>query len=77
MFYPRHSYETALKRIGRYLKATRDRGLILNPKSDLCKLDCYTDSDFAGMYGQKLPTDPACVKSRTGFVITFANCPVF
>ena len=29
------------------------------------------------MYGHELPTDPACVKSRTGFVITFANCPVY
>ena len=31
MFNPRHSHEMALKRIGRYLKATRKRGLILNP----------------------------------------------
>ena len=77
MFCPKHSHETALKRIGRYLKATRDRGLILNPNSDVCKLDCYPDADFAGMYGHEIPTDPACVKSRTGFVITFADCPVY
>ena len=29
------------------------------------------------MYGRELPTDPDCVKSRTGFVITFANFPVY
>ena len=29
------------------------------------------------MYGHKLPTDPACVKSRNGFFITFAYCPVY
>jgi hypothetical protein len=31
MFCPKRSHEEALKRIGRYLKATRERGLILNP----------------------------------------------
>ena len=31
MFNPRLSHENALKRIGRYLKATSDKGLILNP----------------------------------------------
>jgi len=76
MFCPKHSHEQALKRIGRYLKLTRERGLILNPNSDLCKLDCYPDADFAGMYGHEKHNDPACVKSRTGFVITFADCPV-
>ena len=29
------------------------------------------------MYGHELPTDPACVKSRTGFVTTFAYCLVY
>ena len=66
-----------MKRIGRYLKATQYRGSILNPNSGVCKLDCYPDADFAGMYGHKLPTDPVCVNSRTEFVITFANCPVY
>ena len=46
MFSPRHYHETALKRIGRYLKTTRDQGLIFNPNSDICKLDCYPDADF-------------------------------
>ena len=43
---------------------------------DICKLDNYPDANFAGMYGHELPTDPSCVKSRTGYVITFADCPV-
>ena len=77
MFCLKHSYETLLRRIGRYLKATQDRGLILNPSSNVCKLDCYPDADFSGMYGHKIPTYTACVKSRTGFVITFADCPVY
>ena len=39
MFCPKHSHEMALKRIRCYLKATRDRGLILNQSSDVFKLD--------------------------------------
>jgi hypothetical protein len=35
MFCPKRSHELALKRIGRYLKATRDRGLVLNPTKEL------------------------------------------
>ena len=29
------------------------------------------------MYGHEFPTDPACIKCRTGFIITFAYCPVY
>ena len=75
MFCPRRSHESALKIIGQYLKATRDRGLVLHPSKEL-KIDCYPDADFAGMYGHEDSSDPSCVKSRTGFVITVANCPV-
>ena len=47
----------------------------MNPLKDLCKIDYYYNPDFAGIYGHKDPTDPTCVKSRTGYVITFADCP--
>ena len=77
MFNAKRSHEEALKRIGRYLKATRDKGLVLNPSPDgVLKIDNYPDADFAGMYGHEEPTDPASVKSRTGYVITVADCPV-
>jgi hypothetical protein len=77
MFCPKHSHELALKRIGRYLKQTPDREMFMNPSSDVCKIDAYPDADFAGMYGHAEHTDPACAKSRTGFIITFADCHVF
>jgi hypothetical protein len=75
MFCPKRSHELALKRIGRYLKVTRDHGHVLNPTKEL-KINCYPDADFVGMYGHENPTDPSCVKSQTGFVTTVANCPV-
>jgi hypothetical protein len=76
MFSHKRSHELALKRIGRYLKATRDKGMILNPSKELYKLDAYPDADFCGLFGHEKPTDPTCVKSRTGYVINFADCPV-
>jgi hypothetical protein len=76
MFCPKHSHELALKRIGRYLKQTSDHGTVMNPSSDICKIDACPDADFAGMYGHEKPTDPSCVKSHSGFVITFADVPI-
>jgi hypothetical protein len=75
MFNPRLSHEKALKRIGRYLKATRDRGLVLKPSGRL-KIDAYPDADFAGLYGHEKTTDPVCAKSRTGFLISVSDCPM-
>ena len=76
MFCPKKSHEEGLKRIGRYLKSTRDRGLIFNPSGEKLKIDCYPDADFAGLYGHEVTSDPASVKSRTGYVINVADCPV-
>ena len=74
----RASHEDAVLRICRYLKETnkdQGNGLILNPSSKF-QVDCYVDSDFAGLYGHEDSDDPICAKSRTGYVITFANCPI-
>jgi hypothetical protein len=75
MFCPKHSHELALKRTGRYLKNTSSRGMVTNPMRELM-IDAYPDGDFAGMYGHEKPTDPACAKSHSGFVIVCAGVPV-
>ena len=72
---PRRSHELALERIGMYLNATKDKGIILRP-SQLLHVDCYVDADFAGLWPHEDPDDPTSVKSRTGYVICVANCPV-
>jgi hypothetical protein len=63
MFCPKHLHELALKCIGHYLKQVSDRGMVMNPSSNVCKIDAYPDADFAGMYGHEDHTDPACAKS--------------
>ena len=75
---PKRSHELALMRIGQYLKGTKDKGLILRPTplTDTFHTDIYVDADFAGGWGYEDPSDPACVKSRTGFVFEVMGCPI-
>jgi hypothetical protein len=72
---PKVAHEQALLRICRYLKGTRTQGLILRP-SDSISVDCYVDADFLGLYGAEDVHDPMSVRSRTGYVILLANCPL-
>jgi hypothetical protein len=75
--HPTEKHGKYLKHIGKYLKKTKDKGLILNPKKDEpLKIDCYVDADFAGLWSSEEEQDPHCVKSRTGFIVMIANCPV-
>ena len=69
------SHETAVKRICRYLQGTNNNGLVFNPYKKLV-VDCYVDADFAGLWGHENPQDPICARSRTRFVVTFANLPL-
>ena len=48
---------------------------MLKPSGQL-KVDAYPDADFAGLYGHEKVTDPACAKSRTGFLISVSDCPM-
>ena len=72
---PRLVHEVAVKRICRYLKQTRLEGLTFTPTNAL-HMDCYVDADFAGLWNVEDPNDPNCVKSRTGYIITLAGCPM-
>jgi hypothetical protein len=69
---PRSPHGVALRRIGRYLLGSRDKGMIIKPTKDLT-LDCYADADFAGLFSTSDPDDPKSVKSRSGYVITSAR----
>ena len=52
MFDPCLSHEKAFKRIGRYLKATRDKGLVLKP-SGMLKVYAYPDADLLDCMGTR------------------------
>ena len=67
---PMLSHERAIKRIGRYLMGTKDRGILFAP--DQSKgLECFVDAEFAGGWSKEDASDPDNVLSRTGFVIFY------
>jgi hypothetical protein len=72
---PKASHEAAIIKICRYLKGTQDNGLTFRHSKEF-KVDCYVDADFAGLFGVEDVHDPICVKSRTGYVMTIADCPL-
>ena len=39
-------------------------------------VDCYVDSNFAGLFGVEDSKDPVSVKSCTGYVILYRNTPI-
>jgi hypothetical protein len=67
----RRSHEQALERIGQYAIGT-----IPSTLGTTFTTDVYVDADFAGGRGYEDPTDPICVKSRTGFIIEKMGCPI-
>ena len=72
---PKRSHEQAVMRIGRYLLATRDKGMVYKPVQTK-GLEVYVDADFAGGWDPEHADDADTVYSRTGFVITYAGCPI-
>ena len=62
---PKLSHERALKRIVRYLKGTKDKGIVLRPNTEE-GIACYVDADFAGGYSNETKDHPISVYSRTG-----------
>jgi hypothetical protein len=72
---PTALHELAVKRIGRYLLATKDKGLVMHPTHDF-KLDMFVDADFAGMWHREYSELRECALSRTGYVITYCGCPI-
>jgi len=76
-FNPKRKHAEYLKRLGRYLIKTRNNGLILRPDPEnMFKIDCYVDTDFAGLWNHEDGQDPHCVKSRTGYVIYVGGSPI-
>jgi hypothetical protein len=71
MFCPKYLHELALNRIGCYLKQTSDKGMMMFPSSNVCKIDAYPDADFAGMYGHEERSSLRQESSR--FIITLQN----
>jgi hypothetical protein len=59
-----------------YLKKTRDLGLHFKPDSTK-GFECYCDADFSELWNKVFaPADPSTSKSRSGWIILYAGCPI-
>ena len=57
---PKASHDKGVKRIIKYLKFTKENGLIMYPKIDK-GLECFVDVDFSGGWSRNKSDDPASV----------------
>jgi hypothetical protein len=73
---PKASHEAAVKRIGRYLLKTRDKGITAKPDPS-GSLFAHVDADFAGRWHKNHSELRENVLSRTGFVVSFCGCPIY
>jgi hypothetical protein len=72
---PKQSHGAAVKRILRYLKGTRTKGMTLTPTKKL-SVDCFVDADFAGLWNHEDEQDATSVKWRSGYLLMFMGCPL-
>ena len=73
---PRIEHGDAIIYLVRYLRKTRDIGLKFKPDSSY-GFECYCDADFSGNWAKFLAhLDPSTAKSRSGWVIFYAKCPI-
>jgi hypothetical protein len=75
---PKQAHADALRYFGRYLQGTPKKGITLDPKLDQ-SFECWVDADFLGQYvkgAADMHLDKMTAKSRTGFIMTYAGCPI-
>ena len=73
---PKQQHVDAVLHLVKYLKGTRSEGMYLHPKADR-SFEVWVDADFSGNYDKiTAQSDPSTAKSRSGFVITYAGCPI-
>ena len=72
---PKEEHGKALRWLGRYLKATRDKGTILKPNGDK-DMEVFVDADFSGNWDGAESYNRDTARSRHGYIIMYAGCPV-
>jgi hypothetical protein len=72
---PRKEHGEAVKRIGRYLKGTRDRGFVMQQSDEQFRV--WVDADFSGNWSnEESMDDPDTARSCTGYLVNFLGCPI-
>jgi hypothetical protein len=72
---PKKEHAAAIRWLARYLKETRDKGTILRPQKGR-GLEVHVDADFAGNWDPDEHEDRDTARSRHGYYISYAGCPI-
>ena len=72
---PRKKHADAIRWLGKYLKGTKDKGTILQPKLGN-GLEVFVDADFSGNWKKEESYDRDTARSRHGFIIMYEGFPV-
>ncbi len=73
---PRQSHGKAILYLVCYVKKTRDLGLKFKPDPKK-GFECYCDANFSENWKKAFAAvDPSTAKSRSGWIIFYAGCPV-
>ena len=74
---PKESHGEAVKWLVKYLKYTRNEGLIFDPSKNKNGLEVYADADFVGNWNRATAEhDFSTAKSRSGWIIFVHGCPI-
>ena len=73
---PRQEHTWAVEYLVRYLKGTPELGVKFTPDPTK-SFECYADADYCGNWSKAFAdVDPSTAKSRSGWIILYAGCPV-
>ena len=73
---PKESHAKAIRWLGRYLKSTKDKGLIMKPDNSK-ELEVFVDADFSRNWDKKDALDNRdTARSRHGYIISYKGCPI-
>ena len=73
---PKESHAKALRWLGRYLKGTRNKGLILKPEKGR-GIEVYVDAVFSGNWDPIKPhKDRDTARSRHGYIVSYEGSPL-
>ena len=72
---PQKIHAKSVRWLAKYLKSTRDKGVIMRPNRDK-NLEMYVDADFAGNRKKEEANHRDTARSRNGYIIMFHGCPL-
>ena len=73
---PKESHADAIRHIAKYLMATRDKGIMMDPDTSK-SFEVHVDASFSGEWQPEAAEhDMSTAKSRSGYVVSLHGCPL-